>query len=219
MKCLIKVANTLMMAGAKSMLKRKRGHENYSKFKQMVSLYKERLYPFIPYLGKTVFDNSYYFANCYFFFFAALKDLGYSAEEAMRIIWKMNESVMRLMPAPVRILTGKYYANRSRKMGISATQKGKVNNLHPYDWKIEYESVSKNKWIFNVSECYILKMAKQFNMTEMFPHVCRMDYLFSHYFRQGFYRDKTLGDGDNICNCCWEIPGNCEWPLADNKLK
>lgn len=111
------------------------------------------------------------------------------------------------------------FANRSRKMGLIATIKSNENNLHPIDWKVEFHNISKNKWIFDIRECYILRMAEKLNMTDMFPYVCRIDYLFSHYFKQGFYRTKTLGDGDNICNCCWEIPGFCEWPIIDSNLK
>lgn len=34
-----------------------------------------------------------------------------------------------------------------------------------------------------------------------------------------FKRTKTLGDGDDICNCVYLIEGNCEWsPKSDFKL-
>lgn len=45
----------------------------------------------------------------------------------------------------------------------------------------------------------------------MLPSICRMDYLTSHYLKNGFLRDKTLGDGDEMCNNKFYINGECEW--------
>lgn len=34
---------------------------------------------------------------------------------------------------------------------------------------------------------------------------------YSHYLKSGFMRDKTLGDGDEMCNNKFYINGQCEW--------
>ena len=219
MKCIIKVANLALMLCSKSTLKEVLGTEKYRLFRKKTTYYKKKYYPEIPEIGKTVFDTSYYFASCYFFYFPALKDLGYSAKEAGTIIWKINESFLRKIPRLFLAFTGNFYVSRSKKMGIWATEQAKRNNLHPYDWRIEYKEISKQKWSIDIMECYVIKMAKRFNQMDMFPYICRMDYLFSHYFKQGFERTKTLGDGNDCCNCQWEIPGKCDWPVTDPKLK
>lgn len=51
----------------------------------------------------------------------------------------------------------------------------------------------------------------QFEVESMLPSICRMDYLTSHYLKNGFLRDKTLGDGDEMCNNKFYINGECEW--------
>jgi hypothetical protein len=48
-----------------------------------------------------------------------------------------------------------------------------------------------------------------------------MDYLFAHLMNNGFERTKTLGDGDDCCNCRYYLTGSCEWSpekgFADRK--
>jgi hypothetical protein len=38
-----------------------------------------------------------------------------------------------------------------------------------------------------------------------------MDYLMANLMGNGFTRTKTLGDGDNCCNCSYSKVGYCEW--------
>ena len=43
----------------------------------------------------------------------------------------------------------------------------------------------------------------------MLPGICAVDYIVAHYMGNGFSRTKTLGDGDDCCNCRYEIKGKC----------
>ena len=44
-------------------------------------------------------------------------------------------------------------------------------------------------------------MIGDFHAEGMLPGICRMDYLFASRMKNGFERTKTLGDGDECCNC------------------
>lgn len=218
MKAMIKAAHAIFLWSSKKALKQELG-EKYPLFKQKADLYMKKYYPQIPEIGRTIFSNSYYFASCYFFYFPAFKDLGYSPEEAGKLIWKINESMVRAIPPFLRPLTGWYYTRQFRSMGPEASEKSKQGQLHPDDWKVTYTSLGRDSYEVDIYECFVVKMAKRFGQMDLFPFVCRMDYLFSHYFHQGFHRTRTLGDGDHECNCRWTIPGECDWPVSDPSLK
>ncbi|MEN6350201.1 MAG: L-2-amino-thiazoline-4-carboxylic acid hydrolase [Syntrophomonas sp.] len=105
----------------------------------------------------------------------------------------------------------KAYIGGFRKKAAEHAKKTRANALHPYDWKIAYREINENTFEIDITECAMLKLAKDFDVLGMYPAICRMDYLFSHYMGNGFERTKTLGDGDECCNCRYHIVGNCEW--------
>jgi hypothetical protein len=219
MNKMISIANTLMLLSSTKYLNSYLGTQKYRQFKKYVSEYKREYSEIIPNIGKTVFANSYYFSTCYFFYFSALKRLGYSSDVATTIIWAINENLVKKIPGIARNIVGKYYVGQIRKRAGEATEKGRQNKLHPDDWRIEYHEISKTEWKIDIYECYVKKMAERLGLLDMLPGVCRMDYLFSHYFHQGFERTMTLGDGDNRCNCYWVVPGECDWPIANHIYK
>jgi hypothetical protein len=55
------------------------------------------------------------------------------------------------------------------------------------------------------------KLAHDFGTDGLLPGICRMDYLFAHLMGNGFERTKTLGDGEDCCNCRYHIEGSCDW--------
>jgi len=50
---------------------------------------------------------------------------------------------------------------------------------------------------------------KNYGAEGMLPGICAVDYIVAHYMGNGFSRTKTLGDGDDCCNCRYEIKGKC----------
>ena len=52
-------------------------------------------------------------------------------------------------------------------------------------------------------------MAKKYGVEGMLPGICSVDYMVSYYMGNGFSRTKTLGDGDECCNCHYELTGKC----------
>jgi hypothetical protein len=83
--------------------------------------------------------------------------------------------------------------------------------LHAFDYKIKYQEISDKIFEIDFYECGMLKLARTFDAEGMFPSICRIDYLMFSLGGTGFERTKTLGDGDDCCNCRSIVDGKCEW--------
>jgi hypothetical protein len=219
MKELIKLVDLYLMNVSKKYLLVELGNNNYREFIKLKKEYMQSIYKEIPKLGRSIFSNSYYVATCYFFYFPAFRELQYEKEKIIELIWGINEEMMKNMPEIIRKIAGRYYINYFHKRGPWATKKNKCNQLNAFDWKVEYRQNEKNDFEIDIMECYVVKIAKKLHMEDLLPGICRMDYLFSHYFNQGFIRTKTLGDGDDRCNCHWKIPGETIWPIVNEEYR
>ena len=107
--------------------------------------------------------------------------------------------------------TGKSYMNGFRKKAAHHVERQNLGELHPYDWKIAYRDIDENCFEIDITECAMKKLAHKLGAEGLLPGICRMDYLFSSIMGNGFIRTKTLGDGDDCCNCHYELDGQCEW--------
>jgi hypothetical protein len=107
--------------------------------------------------------------------------------------------------------TGKTYLNGFRKKAATHVALQEKGKLHPYDWHITYREINQNSFEIDITECGLKKLAHQFDADGLLPGICRMDYLFSNLMGNRFVRSKTLGDGDNCCNCHYDLEGQCEW--------
>jgi hypothetical protein len=184
-------------------------------FKQFIirsRFHLKNMLPGVPNIGRSIFAFNYLFGPCYFAWYQALRDLGVEKSDALNLVWRINENFVSGFPEWLMRWYGKsMYLGTFRKRAQQAEFRGKTNRLHPYDWRIEYSDIDRNTFRINIYECGMLKLADHFGYRELFPHVCRMDYLFSHYFHQSFQRTGTLADGNLCCDCWYQAPGSCEW--------
>lgn len=188
------------------------GADFFKQFAARSKFHLENMLPQVPNIGSSIFAFNYLFGPCYFAWYQALKDLGVEKPDALKLIWQMNEDFVSTFPEPLLRWFGKtMYLGTFRKRAKRAEQLGKAHRLHPFDWRIEYIDIDRNTFGINIYECGMLKLADRFGYRELFPHVCRMDYLFSHYFHQSFRRSGTLADGNACCDCWYQAPGACEW--------
>ena len=167
--------------------------------------------PKVPDIGKSIFSLNYRFAPAYIAWYKALIELGNTREEADRNIWAMNERLLCMLPRFMLKLTGKMYLNSFRKKAVSHEKRQKAGLLHPYDWRITFRHIDSNTFEIDITECGYLKLAQDYHIRELLPGICRIDYLLSHIMGNGFERTKTLGDGNDCCNCRYHIVGECEW--------
>lgn len=141
--------------------------------------------------------------------------MGKSSDEAVKVIWFINEEYLKSWPRWIMKFQGNFYSGRHRKLGPWANAHSK-EGAHPDDWKVRFEQIDNHTWTFDIYECFVVKMAERLGMQDMLPGVCRMDYLFSHYFDIEFRRKGTLADGFNCCDCWYRHPGKTEWPVPMN---
>lgn len=201
----------ITMNRSKKYIVKKYGSGFWNGFKLKSGQYLASILPKVPDIGESVFAFNYKFGPPYMAWYKAFMDSGLSRDEAGREIWAMNECLVTTIPKWLLPLSGKSYIGGFRKKAAEHVRRTKANDLHPYDWKIDYREINKNTFEIEITECAMLKLGKDFDALGMYPAICRMDYLFSHYMGNGFERTKTLGDGDDCCNCRYHIVGNCEW--------
>ena len=79
------------------------------------------------------------------------------------------------------------------------------------DWNIRYRNISDNCFEIDIYECAFRKLAKEYSVEGLLPGICRVDYMVAALMGTGFERTKTLGDGDDCCNCRYYLKGECKW--------
>jgi len=201
-----------MTRTAKAGIQSRHGADFYRRFVDLSRKQLERMLPQVPDIGDSVFGFNYLYGPCYFAWYRALRELGLEKQDALNTIWQINEDFVKFFPRPLVHWFGKQmYLGTFRTKSAEAERRGKAGQLHPFDWRITYTDIDQNTFAINIYECAMLKLADRFDCRELFPHVCRMDYLFSHYFHNAFRRSGTLADGNPCCDCWYQVPGACEW--------
>lgn len=208
---LTKAIYTFTMTRSKKAIIQKYGNTFWNEFKNHSKVYLLEILPKVIDIGDSIFAFNYDFCPAYIAWYKAFIELGLSSEDAVKEIWMMNEKLITTIPKCLLSMSVNAYIGSFRKKAAQHEQKQKAGVLHPYDWKIVYREISDNTFELDITECGMLKMSRDFDAMGMYPMICRMDYLFSHYMGNGFERTKTLGDGDDCCNCRYHIVGSCEW--------
>jgi hypothetical protein len=206
-----KIIYYLTMLRSSKALTLKYGKELRNSFRKRSKEKLNMLLPLTPDIGKSIFSFNYKFAPPYIAWYKTFIELGLGQQEIWENLWLMNEKMATAVPRFLLHSTGKYYFNSFRKKAAVHIERQKQNKLHPYDWRITYRNIDDNTFDIDITECAMKKLAHDFDADGLLPGICRMDYLFSHLMRNGFERTKTLGDGDDCCNCRYHIEGNCEW--------
>lgn len=199
------------MHRSKKYIVNKYGEVFWKDFKQKSMRILNSILPKVPDIGESIFAFNYDFCPTYISWYKSFMELGLSSDEACKEIWKMNECLVTIIPSWMLSLSVNAYLGGFRRSAARHEQRMKANKLHPYDWKIAYREIDDKTFEIDITECAMLKLSKDFDALGMYPAICRMDYLFSHYMGSGFERTKTLGDGDSCCNCRYHMRGSCEW--------
>jgi hypothetical protein len=192
----------------------------YKKFCKSSKEWIDRIAPQTPDIGNTVFSMNYAFTPSYIAWWkAACEQL--QKEQADKLLWTIKERVFSLIPKRLAPTCIKLYMNNFRKKAPIHVKLHEQGRLHSYDYKIKYQEINDETFEIDFYECGMLKLARAFDAEGMFPSICRIDYLMFSLGGAGFERTKTLGDGDNCCNCRYVIGGKCEWApekgFADRK--
>jgi hypothetical protein len=187
------------------------GKPFYKKFCITSKCWLDKVIAKTPDIGNTIFSFNYAFTPAYIAWFKAAIELDLPKEQADKLLWMINERIFSLIPKKIAPLFINRYLNNFRKKAPVHQSLSEQNSIHPYDYKITYQEINSRVFEIDIYECGMMKLAKDFDALGMFPSICRIDYLLSNYMGAGFERTKTLGDGDNCCNCRYTFGGTCEW--------
>lgn len=99
-------------------------------------------------------------------------------------------------------------------------QKGAIKRMkqnqeksHPFDWTIDYYEIDNDNFSIDIKRCGFIAYTKKYGGEKMLPGICQVDYMISHYMNVGFSRTKTIGAGENLCDCKYNMCGSCDWDI------
>lgn len=173
--------SNLLLKLNRNMIVERRGKVFYVSLKKKIKIHLKEITPQVPEIGDSIFKSSYLMGVLFIAWYKAFTQLGLSSDEANIWIWDATENALKKIPKHFVWVVKKAYIGGMLKKAESHSKKSLEGNL------------------------------PQFEVESMLPSICRMDYLTSHYLKNGFLRDKTLGDGDEMCNNKFYINGECEW--------
>lgn len=199
------------MLRAKKPLTRQYGEAFWRQFSARSARWLDEVLAKTPDIGDTIFAFNYAFTPAYIAWYKAARELHLPQDTCDRLLWTLNEGILTLVPRALRRPCMDGYLKSFRKKAPEHERLGAQGKLHPYDYRLRFVPGDENTFGIDITECGMLKLARDFDAEGIFPAVCRVDYLMSALFGAGFSRTKTLGDGDDCCNCRYTIGGHCEW--------
>ncbi len=190
---------------------RQYGKAFWNSFRSLSLRYFRDIAPQVPDIGESIFSLNYAFLPAYVAWYRAFSDLNVEPEQIDRCIWFMNDRMITNIPNWLAKAIGKRYYHSFQKKAKSHLQRQAENRSHPLDWRIAYRKLNEETFEIDILSCPFQQLSAKFGAAGLLPGICRMDYLFANRLGNGFSRTKTLGDGDDCCNCHYELIGNCLW--------
>lgn len=199
----------LTMCRSKGYIQKQYGKSFWKSFREHSDAVFRQVAAELPDIGDSIFSFNYAYAPSYVAWYRSMRQLGLDAGQADDLMWKMNEKMLLSVPKPFLHMAGKSYLNSFRKKAKQHLQRQGKPGFSEYDWLIDYRDIDANSFEIDIRRCGFITVAKKYGVEGMLPGICSVDYMVSHYMGNGFSRTKTLGDGDECCNCHYEPTGKC----------
>ena len=199
----------LTMCRSKGYIQKQYGKSFWKSFREHSDAVFRQVAAELPGIGDSIFSFNYAYAPSYVAWYRSMRQLGLDAGQADDLMWKMNEKMLLSVPKPFLHMAGKSYLNSFRKKAKQHLQRQGKPGFSEYDWLIDYRDIDANSFEIDIRRCGFITVAKKYGVEGMLPGICSVDYMVSHYMGNGFSRTKTLGDGDECCNCHYELTGKC----------
>ena len=199
----------LTMCRSKGYIQKQYGKSFWKSFREHSDAVYRQVAAELPDIGDSIFSFNYAYAPSYVAWYRSMRQLGLDAGQADDLMWKMNEKMLLSVPKPFLQMAGKSYLNSFRKKAKQHLQRQGKPGFSEYDWLIDYRDIDANSFEIDIRRCGFITVAKKYGVEGMLPGICSVDYMVSHYMGNGFSRTKTLGDGDECCNCHYELTGKC----------
>lgn len=199
----------LTMCRSKGYIQKQYGKSFWKSFREHSDAVFRQVTAELPDIGDSIFSFNYAYAPSYVAWYRSMRQLGLDAGQADDLMWKMNEKMLLSVPKPFLHMAGKSYLNSFRKKAKQHLQRQGKPGFSEYDWLIDYRDIDANSFEIDIRRCGFITVAKKYGVEGMLPGICSVDYMVSYYMGNGFSRTKTLGDGDECCNCHYELTGKC----------
>ena len=199
----------LTMCRSKGYIQKQYGKSFWKSFREHSDAVFRQVAAELPDIGDSIFSFNYAYAPSYVAWYRSMRQLGLDAGQADDLMWKMNEKMLLSVPKPFLHMAGKSYLNSFRKKAKQHLQRQGKPGFSEYDGLIDYRDIDANSFEIDIRRCGFITVAKKYGVEGMLPGICSVDYMVSHYMGNGFSRTKTLGDGDECCNCHYELTGKC----------
>ena len=199
----------LTMCRSKGYIQKQYGKSFWKSFREHSDAVFRQVAAELPDIGDSIFSFNYAYAPSYVAWYRSMRQLGLDAGQADDLMWKMNEKMLLSVPKPFLHMAGKSYLNSFRKKAKQHLQRQGKPGFSEYDWLIDYRDIDANSFEIDIRRCGFITVAKKYGVEGMLPGICSVDYMVSYYMGNGFSRTKTLGDGDECCNCHYELTGKC----------
>ena len=199
----------LTMCRSKGYIQKQYGKSFWKSFREHSDAVFRQVAAELPDIGDSIFSFNYAYAPSYVAWYRSMRQLGLDAGQADDLMWKMNEKMLLSVPKPFLHMAGKSYLNSFRKKAKQHLQRQGKPGFSEYDWLIDYRDIDANSFEIDIRRCGFITVAKKYGVEGMLPGICSVDYMVSYYMVNGFSRTKTLGDGDECCNCHYELTGKC----------
>lgn len=199
----------LTMCRSKGYIQKQYGKSFWKSFREHSDAVFRQVAAELPDIGDSIFSFNYAYAPSYVAWYRSMRQLGLDAGQADDLMWKMNEKMLLSVPKPFLHMAGKSYLNSFRKKAKQHLQRQGKPGFSEYDWLIDYRDIDANSFEIDIRRCGFITVAKKYGVEGMLPGICSVDYMVPHYMGNGFSRTKTLGDGDECCNCHYELTGKC----------
>ena len=199
----------LTMCRSKGYIQKQYGKSFWKSFREHSDAVFRQVAAELPDIGDSIFSFNYAYAPSYVAWYRSMRQLGLDAGQADDLMWKMNEKMLLSVPKPFLHMAGESYLNSFRKKAKQHLQRQGKPGFSEYDWLIDYRDIDANSFEIDIRRCGFITVAKKYGVEGMLPGICSVDYMVSHYMGNGFSRTKTLGDGDECCNCHYELTGKC----------
>ncbi len=194
----------------------------YEDFLELADYKLEEILPEIKDLEDSVFKEKYYLVVCCMAFDYALIKMQETKERKGEIICGMVDAALKKIPEKKRHKLGKELNSQKRKNQyktlVKKIEKGKIDKR---DYRISYKEKSKEEFTVRVFECGALKLARELGLgaEEVFPCVCRLDYIIAENLGYGLARTGTLADDYECCDFNFTYPGTTDFDLENINIK
>lgn len=208
----------LTMRRSRTLIKRLYGTDWWNSFKNQSNQRFHELISEFPNIGDSMFAFNYCYAPGYVAWYTSMEKLGLDPHERDVLMLQMNEKMLLTVPKLLLHAVGRaYYRNMSK--GAKRRMEKRPESIHPFDWEMQYIEEDKDNFRIDITACGFIAYTRKYGGEGMFPGICQVDYMISHYMNVGFERTQTLGAGGCRCDGCYHINGYCDFNIVQRLLE